>query len=131
MKIIPLFKCRNMQEAINFYTQILDFKPKHAHDTAHAVVVDLVCGDCELQLTTLESESLYGSVLNVHVEDVDERFMFYLGRGLDVSDKVNSPVHQCPIDQSWGFREFYITDPSGNTLRFRQPYVVVEVEDKA
>jgi hypothetical protein len=23
-----------------------------------------------------------------------------------------------PIDQSWGMREFYVTDPSGNTLRF-------------
>lgn len=114
-----------MQEAIDFYTQILDFKQKYPHETAADVVVDLICGNCEIQLTTVESDSLYGSVLNVTVEDVDERFMFYIGRGLDVSDKVNSPVHQSPIDQSWGFREFYITDPSGNTLRFRQPYVVV------
>jgi len=125
MKIIPLFKCRDMQEAIDFYTQILDFKLKYPHVSADDVVVDLICGGCEIQLTTVESDTLYGSVLNVTVEDVDERYMFYIGRGLDVSGKINSPVHQSPVDQSWGFREFYITDPSGNTLRFRQPYVVV------
>ena len=39
MKIIPLFKCRNMQEATDFYTQILDFKQKYPHETAADVVV--------------------------------------------------------------------------------------------
>ncbi|WP_432327650.1 hypothetical protein ACRQ5D_30765 [Mucilaginibacter sp. P25] len=31
-----------------------------------------------------------------------------------------SPVHQGPTDQTWGTREFYVTDTDGNTLRFCQ-----------
>jgi hypothetical protein len=30
-------------------------------------------------------------------------------------------VHEGPIDQSWGMREFYVTDEDGNTLRFGRP----------
>jgi len=29
-------------------------------------------------------------------------------------------VHQGPVDQTWGAREFYADDPSGNTVRFIQ-----------
>ncbi|MBA4849450.1 glyoxalase superfamily protein [Emticicia sp. BO119] len=120
MKLIPLFKVHNMQEAIDFYTQILDFKQKYPEETADDPVVDLINEGAELQLTTHESETLYGSVINIPVTDIDERFQRYLDRGLDISGKANSPVHQGPIDQTWGAREFYVTDSSGNTLRFRQ-----------
>ncbi|RFS17698.1 glyoxalase superfamily protein [Emticicia sp. C21] len=120
MKLIPLFKVRNMQEAIDFYTKVLDFKQKYPEETADDPVVDLINDGAELQLTEHESETLYGSVVNIPVTDIDERFQCYLDRGLNISGKPNSPVHQGPVDQTWGAREFYVTDPSGNTLRFRQ-----------
>ena len=36
----------------------------------------------------------------------------------------NAPkqVHEGPIDQTWGTREFYVDDPDGNTLRFTQGF---------
>lgn len=109
-----------MQEAIDFYTKVLDFKQKYPEETADDWVVDLINEDAEIQLTEHESDTIYGSVVNIPITDMDERFQRYLDRGLDTSAKANSPVHQGPIDQTWGAREFYITDPSGNTLRFRQ-----------
>jgi hypothetical protein len=30
-------------------------------------------------------------------------------------------VHAAPVDQTWGTREFYVSDPDGNTLRFTAP----------
>lgn len=39
-------------------------------------------------------------------------------RGLPIPVDGASPVHQAPVDQTWGWREFYVTDPDGNTLRF-------------
>jgi len=75
----------------------------------------------ELQITTHESESLFGSVVYVWVPDVDILFAKYKSRGLDTFGKLNSPVHQGPVDQTWGRREFYVTDADGNTLRFCQP----------
>jgi catechol 2,3-dioxygenase-like lactoylglutathione lyase family enzyme len=121
MKIIPLLKCRNMKQALGFYTGILDFELK---GTGSAVdpVVDLVNGDIEMQLTILETDSLFGSVVNIRVDDVDGLFKKYLERGLDISWKEGSPVHQGPVDQSWGMREFYVTDSDGNTLRFNCPF---------
>ena len=121
MKMIPLLRCRNMKEAISFYTNILDFELKYSGDSPDEWVVDLINEDAELQLTSLEGNQNPGIAVNVHVDDVDALFEKYLKRGLDTSNKEGSPVHQGPLDQSWGMREFYVTDPSGNTLRFARP----------
>ena len=116
--MIPLFKCRNMKTALDFYTRILDFKLKYADASVNDWVVDLINGDAELQLTVLESNNLFGSVVNVWVDDIDGLFNKYLERGLDTSRKKESPVHQGPLNQTWGTREFYVTDDDNNTLRF-------------
>ncbi|GAB3999688.1 hypothetical protein GCM10028807_50620 [Spirosoma daeguense] len=120
MKLIPLFKCRNMPEAVTFYTTILDFSLKYPKASSNDYVVDLINGVAELQLTVLERDTLFGNVVNVRVLDVDALFRHYVTRGLDTSGYEKSPVHQGPTTQTWGIREFYVTDPSGNTLRFGQ-----------
>lgn len=121
MKMIPLFRCRNMQEAISFYTGILDFELKDPNASAEDWVVALKNGDAELNLTILEGDQKMGIAANVMVDDIDARFEKYLQRGLDISNKEDSPVHQGPLNQSWGNREFYVTDSDGNTLRFFEP----------
>lgn len=109
-----------MAAAIEHYTNVLDFVMTCPEDTLQSVVVDLGHEKMELQLTTIESDRLFGSVVYVWADDVDALFAKYRNRGLDTSAKPNSPVHQGPIDQSWGRREFYVTDADGNTLRFCQ-----------
>ena len=108
-----------MKEAIAFYTSILDFKLKYPDDHGEDGVLDLVNDEAELQLTSIEDRP--PSIANVQVDDVDILFEKYKQRGLDTSKKPNSPVHQGPIDQTWGRREFYVTDADGNTLRFCKP----------
>ena len=107
-----------MKSAVDFYTRILDFRLKYAEASVNDWVVDLINEGAELQLTVLESNNLFGSVVNVWVDDVDALFSKYLERGLNTSHKKESPVHQGPLDQTWGTREFYVTDTDGNTLRF-------------
>lgn len=121
MKMIPLFKCRDLRQAVGFYTNVLDFRLKYPEATADDGVIDLVSEFGELQLTVYERDRLFGSVVNVWIDDVDSQFKVYVSRGLDTSDKEGSPVHQGPTDQTWGTREFYVTDIDGNTLRFCQP----------
>lgn len=121
MKMIPLFRCRNMQEAISFYTGILDFELKDPNASVEDWVVALKNGDAEFNLTILEGDQKMGIAANVMVDDIDARFEKYLQRGLDISNKEDSPVHQGPLNQSWGNREFYVTDSDGNTLRFFEP----------
>lgn len=110
-----------MKDAIAFYTGTLDFEMKYNDASAGDWVVDLINDGIEIQLTIVESDHLFGSVVNVWVDDVDALFKRYLNRGLDVSQQKESPVHQGPLDQTWGTREFYVTDNDGNTLRFCKP----------
>lgn len=118
MKVIPVFKVHDMRAALHHYTQILDFTCPDPNDNPDSLVVDLANEHALLQLTTCEADSLFGSVVNIWVEDVDALFAKYIGRGLDITKKKNSPVHQAPVDQTWGRREFYVTDADNNTLRF-------------
>lgn len=120
MKFVPIFYCSNMKEAIRFYTTILDFQLA-AGDTPDDVVVGLHHGDAWLHLTSLKGDQKSGVAVNVFVDDIDALFKKYVSRGLDTSGKEQSPVHQGPLDQTWGRREFYVTDADGNTLRFTQP----------
>ena len=121
MKMIPIFRCRNMKEAISFYTGILDFELKDPDALPDDWVVALKNGDAELLLTSLEGDQKLGIAVNVLIQDIDKLFEKYIQRGLDTSNKEDSPVHQGPFNQSWGNREFYVTDEDGNTLRFIQP----------
>jgi catechol 2,3-dioxygenase-like lactoylglutathione lyase family enzyme len=121
MKMIPLFRCSSMKAAIAFYTGVLDFELTEPEASANDWVVLLKNGDAQLMLTILEGDQHMGTAANVLVQDIDALFKKYIQRGLDTSDKKDSPVHQEPLNQSWGTREFYVTDADGNTLRFMQP----------
>ncbi|RYG54326.1 MAG: hypothetical protein EOO01_01860 [Chitinophagaceae bacterium] len=118
MKLVPLFKVRDMRAAITHYTQVLDFVLTCPEDNADSGVVDLGHEETELQITVFENAQLFGSVVNVHVSNVDDLFAKFLSRGLETSFNPNSPVHAAPVDQTWGRREFYVTDSDGNTLRY-------------
>jgi len=120
MKMIPLFRCSNMKAALDFYTRTLDFELAESGASANDWVVLLKNGDAELMLTVLAGDQKIGIAANVVVTGIDQLFAKYKQRGLDTSGKKESPVHQGPLDQSWGTREFYITDADGNTLRLIQ-----------
>src|SRR5687768_10906163 len=118
MKMVPIFRCSDMKKAITFYTEVLDFELQDPNASAEDWVVVLINGKAELMLTRLEGDQKIGIAANVLVNEIDSLFQKYLTRGLDITNKENSPVHQGPIDQTWGTREFYVTDSDGNTLRF-------------
>lgn len=120
MRIVPLFKVTDMRAALRHYTEVLDFVMTWPDDTPDSVVVDLGHEETELQLTTLESERLFGSVVNIFVDDADALYAKYKSRGLATDRWPESAVHTRPTNQTWGRREFYVTDADGNTLRFGQ-----------
>ncbi len=124
MKIVPVIKCRDLQRSLLFYTQVLDFQlkwPGYEERQLANGVVDLVRDGAELQLSRHGGDGVFGSLNRVFVDDVDERYTIFRQRGLDTTRRPDSPIHTAPIDQTWGLREFAVTDPDSNNLCFCAP----------
>ena len=119
MKIIPLLRCNDLKEAIAFYTNVLDFTLKYSDEANNEWAIELVNNDAEILLASRDGTPRIAII--VRVDDVDALFKKYVERGLIVPNNPDSPVHNGPIDQTWGMREFYVNDPNGNTLRFSTP----------
>ena len=115
--IVPTFHVRDMARSVRFYTEVLDFAAALvvAEPPGYAV---LTRGGDELHLERRSAGQVGGGVAGVLIGDPDALFAAFRTRGLDPSHKPESPVHQGPLDQTWGTREFYADDPDGNTLRF-------------
>jgi len=124
MKIVPVIKSRDLQRSLHFYTEVLDFErkwPGHEDRETANGVIDLVRDGAELQLSRHSGDGVFGSVNRVFVDDVDERYVTFCTRGLNTTQRPESPIHTAPVDQTWGLREFAVTDPDGNNLCFCMP----------
>jgi catechol 2,3-dioxygenase-like lactoylglutathione lyase family enzyme len=119
--LIPTFVVRDMREAIAFHTEVLDFSLAFAMDEAAPFYAVLTRGADELHLSLHSGRGPcgHGSAIVV-CDQVDALFATFRARGLSPPTRADSPVHEAPLDQTWGFREVYIDDPSGNTLCFQQ-----------
>ena len=125
MRAVPVFWSSDLVRSLAFYTGVLEFElryPEYRELALQNGVVDLVCDGAIIQLSLHMGHNPSASSANLeldHAEDVDVAFARFTARGLDQSHRTNSPVHLAPLDQTWGTREFYATDPDGNTLCFR------------
>jgi catechol 2,3-dioxygenase-like lactoylglutathione lyase family enzyme len=112
-----------MRKSLEFYTNVLDFEHVDGDDSLDDPSFSVVSreGD-QLWLSSHRGDGMFGQAIVVTTDDVDGLFRKYRERGLKTPGNPNAPeaVHEGPIDQSWGTREFYVDDPDGNTLRFTQ-----------
>jgi catechol 2,3-dioxygenase-like lactoylglutathione lyase family enzyme len=126
MALIPVMRCRDMRASVAFYTGILDFeRTDAAGDPAELDFIALERGGDRLALS--HEDGVFGAVVVVTTSDVDAVFRLFRRRGLRTPGNPDAPthVHEGPIDQTWGTREFYVEDPDGSTLRFTQPLASV------
>lgn len=119
--IIPMLFVRDVPESIAFFTRVLDFELALASPQEAPFYAVLTRGPYELHLNLTPTEYRFGHGSAIVVcQDVDALFASFRARGLSVAARADSPVHQAPLDQTWGTREVYIDDPSGNTVVFQQ-----------
>lgn len=123
MAIIPTFRCRSMRRALTFYCEILDFVRVNIDDEVNDPAFCVLARDGDLlHLSSHRGDGVFGAAVAITTNDVDGLFRAFRARGLRTPGNPDAPeeVHEGPIDQSWGNREFYVDDPDGNTLRFVQ-----------
>ncbi|WP_025561186.1 bleomycin resistance protein [Sphingomonas sp. UNC305MFCol5.2] len=119
--LIPLLTVRDIPEAVAFYTRVLDFELASVMPEEAPFYAVLTRGGDEMHLNLTPGEGRFGHCSAIVLCDhVDALFASFLARGLPVPGRAGSPVHEAPLDQTWGTREFYVDDPSGNTLVFQQ-----------
>jgi catechol 2,3-dioxygenase-like lactoylglutathione lyase family enzyme len=112
-----------MKTSLSFYTGVLDFeRVDDDDDLADPSFSVLSRNGDRLLLSSHSGDGEFGQVIVVTTDDVDAVFRKFRKRGLRTPGNPDAPekVHEGPIDQSWGTREFYVDDPDGNTLRFIQ-----------
>ena len=121
MAIIPTLRCRSMRKSIAFYTGVLDFELVDGDDELSDPSFSVLARDGgHLYLSSHSGDGVFGSVVAVTTNDIDVLFQKFRERGLQTPGNPDAPqeVHEGPIDQTWGTREFYVDDPDGNTIRF-------------
>lgn len=111
-----------MKKSLEFYTNVLDFKRVGGDDGPEPAFCILEREGGQLILSIHRGDGAPGTIVVVTTDDADALFRKFRGRGLRTPGNPDSPkeVHEGPIDQSWGNREFYVKDPDRNTLRFIQ-----------
>jgi catechol 2,3-dioxygenase-like lactoylglutathione lyase family enzyme len=120
MAIIPTVRCSRLKTSVAFYTNVLDFDcVEHGGDDDPSFSV-LMRGGALLILSSHGGDGAFGQAVVVLTDDVDALFRRFRARGLETLGNPEAPaaVHEGPISQTWGTREFYVDDPDGNTLRF-------------
>ncbi len=124
MRVVPVIKSSDIDRSIRFYTEVLDFKrkwPEYAEVETANGVANLIKDGAEIQLSRHAGDGVFGSLQRVYVDNVDERYETFRDRGLDTTQRSESPVHTAPVNQIWGLREFSLADPDGNGLCFCAP----------
>ena len=126
MAIIATVRCKNMKASLAFYTGVLDFQRVDGDEELTDPCYQLLArhGD-KLILSSHRGDGEFGQAILVTTDDVDADARRFRTRGLRTPGDPSNPqmVHEGPIDQTWGTREFYVDDPDGNTLRFTQGWV--------
>ena len=118
--MIPVFCVRSLEEALPFYRDTLGFAVHGASPDVESFYTILSLNGEEFHLQQAFSDNGSGHSAIIRVDDVDAAFAALNARGYRPPNRPESPVHCGPVDQSWGTREFYVDDPSGNTLCFQQ-----------
>lgn len=114
-----------MKTSLTFYTKVLDFERVDGEDEVSDPSFCILLREGALVfLSSHQGDGAFGQAIAVLTDDVDAVFHKCRMRGLQTPGNPEAPelVHEGPIDQTWGTREFYVDDPDGNTLRFTQGF---------
>ena len=111
--VSPVFLCRDLAKALDYYQQVLGFSPMMSNPPAYGIVKR---GEIEIHLAgpmVAQDHQPGNGSCYVFVDDVDALHAEFTAKGA----KGLAPV----VDQPYGMRDFSCADPDGNKIGFGKP----------
>jgi len=123
MAIEPFIKCSDISVSLKFYSGVLDFvvvQPPDPDPASFMSKYSLLERDgCLVHLSSHEGDGAFGNLVYVRVSDIDPLYRKYVGNGLNTHTPAEYPSLRIPpVEQTWGMKEFSVTDPDGNKITF-------------
>lgn len=122
MSIQPFIRCSDISKSLAFYTQILDFiilqAPDPNPESFMSMYAFLERRGHRVHLSQHAGDGEYGNVIYINVDDIEELYKSYVFNGLSV--KSPGGITMEIVEQTWGMKEFAVSDPDGNRIRFGQ-----------
>ena len=123
MSIEPTIKCKEISAALKFYTEILDFivvqPPDPEPDSFMSKYALLEREGCLVHLSSHDGDGVFGNVIYVRVNDINPLYRQFVNNGLNTQTPNEYPSLRIPpVEQTWGMKEFSVTDPDGNKITF-------------
>ena len=123
MPIEPTIKCRDITASVKFYTEVLDFTlvqtPDPDPNSFMSKYAFIIRDGCGVHLSSHLGDGVFGNVVYVRVDDIDPLYKQFVANGLKTDRPHEYPAIRIkPVEQSWGMKEFSITDPDGNKLTY-------------
>lgn len=123
MGLEPTIKCSEIARSLNFYTTVLDFEVVSPPDPDPASFMSkyalLRRDGCLMHLSAHGGDGVFGNVVYVRVRNVDPLYKKFVSNGLNITSADQNPCLRIPlVEQTWGMKEFAVSDPDGNKLTF-------------
>ena len=123
MAIEPFIKCSDVSRSLTFYTETLDFRVVQAPDADPTSFMSKYAlierGGCLVHLSSHSGDGVFGNVVYVRVDDIDPLYRKFVANGLNTDAPDEYPSLRIkPVVQTWGMKEFSVTDPDGNKITF-------------
>jgi lactoylglutathione lyase len=122
-RLFPMLSAEDFQASLRFYGDLLGGVEAYRFPAEEPVFVTLRFGESELGIGGLGGDPIHGQPqrpasghrieLCLYVDDVDATVE--AARAHDV------PITLEPVDQPWGERIAYVTDPDGNLVMLCAP----------
>jgi len=125
MSIEPFIKCSDILASLAFYTEVLDFRILQAPDPDPMSFMSkysfLERGSGRIHLSSHKGDGVFGSVIYIRVDKIETLYQTFIKNGLNVDEPdINPSVVMKLVEQTWGMKEFSVTDPDGNRITFGQ-----------
>jgi len=123
MAVEPFIRCSDILSSLEFYTDVLDFVVVRSPDpdpTSFMSKYALIERDgSRVHLSAHSGDGAFGNVIYVRVDNIDSLYSKFMANDLKTDSSDGYPALRIPpVEQSWGAKEFSVSDPDGNKITF-------------